>query len=144
MEGRLEWTKLQVKLWFQPHLSLGAVHGTRCMFIPWGCPGQMLVPCRLCSNGPRLVGLRSSMRGGLEMVEQLRELTRLLEAKEYQSRMEGVGQLIEHCRAKPELITANLVQVSVTPHLSCLSPQCMQLQSGKLGRGLDIVPDPPG
>ena len=70
------------------------------------------------------------MRGGLEMVEQLRELTRLLEAKEYQSRMEGVGQLVEHCRAKPELITANLVQVSVTPHLSCLSPQCLQLQSG--------------
>lgn len=104
----------------------------------------MLVPRRLCSNGPRLVGLRSSMRGGLEMVEQLRELTRLLEAKEYQSRMEGVGQLVEHCRAKPELITANLVQVSVTPHLSCLSPQCLQLQSGKLGRGLDIVPDPPG
>lgn len=104
----------------------------------------MLVPRRLCSNGPRLVGLCSSMRGGLEMVEQLRELTRLLEAKEYQSRMEGVGQLVENCRAKPELITANLVQVSVTPHLSCLSPQWVQLQSGKLGRGLDIVPDPPG
>ncbi|XP_027411560.1 TOG array regulator of axonemal microtubules protein 2 [Bos indicus x Bos taurus] len=80
-----------------------------------GLPGQD----GLCSNGPRLVGLRSSMRGGLEMVEQLRELTRLLEAKEYQSRMEGVGQLIEHCRAKPELITANLVQVfdAFTPRL---------------------------
>lgn len=84
------------------------------------------------------------MRGGLEMVEQLRELTRLLEAKEYQSRMEGVGLLVEHCRAKPALITANLVQVSATPHLSCFSPEWVQLQSGKLRRGLDIVPDPPG
>lgn len=73
----------------------------------------------LSSNGPRLAGLRSSMRGGLETVEQLRELTRLLEAKEYQSRMEGVGRLLEHCKAKPELITANLVQVfdAFTPRL---------------------------
>ncbi|XP_046517437.1 TOG array regulator of axonemal microtubules protein 2 isoform X3 [Equus quagga] len=73
----------------------------------------------LSSNGPQLAGLRSSMRGGLETVEQLRELTRLLEAKEYQSRMEGVGRLLEHCKAKPELITANLVQVfdAFTPRL---------------------------
>ncbi|KAI4547234.1 hypothetical protein MG293_003789 [Ovis ammon polii] len=80
-----------------------------------GLPGQD----GLSSNGPRLVGLRSSMRGGLEMVEQLRELTRLLEAKEYQSRMEGVGRLVEHCRAKPALIIANLVQVfdAFTPRL---------------------------
>ncbi|KAB0397946.1 hypothetical protein E2I00_016656 [Balaenoptera physalus] len=72
-----------------------------------GLPGED----GLSSSGPRLAGLRSSMRGGLETVEQLRELTRLLEAKEYQSRMEGVRQLLEHCKAKPELITANLVQV---------------------------------
>ncbi|XP_006835231.1 PREDICTED: protein FAM179A [Chrysochloris asiatica] len=70
-------------------------------------------------NGPRPVGLRSSVRGGMEMVEQLRELMRLLEAKDYQSRMEGVGQLLEYCKTKPELITANLVQVfdAFTPRL---------------------------
>ncbi|XP_066234705.1 TOG array regulator of axonemal microtubules protein 2 isoform X1 [Saccopteryx leptura] len=70
-------------------------------------------------SGPRLAGLRSSKRGGLEMVEQLRELTRLLEAKDPQSRMEGVGQLLGHCKATPELITANLVQVfdAFTPRL---------------------------
>ncbi|XP_057599038.1 TOG array regulator of axonemal microtubules protein 2 isoform X1 [Hippopotamus amphibius kiboko] len=73
----------------------------------------------LSSNGPRLVGLRSSTRDGLEMVGQLRELTRLLEAKEYQSRIEGVGRLLEHCKAKPELVAANLVQVfdAFTPRL---------------------------
>lgn len=54
------------------------------------------------------------------MAEQLRELTRLLEAEEYQSRMEGVGWLLEHCKAKSELITANLVQVSAAPSLPCL------------------------
>ncbi|XP_037382812.1 TOG array regulator of axonemal microtubules protein 2 [Talpa occidentalis] len=80
-----------------------------------GLPGEH----GLSSNGPRLMGLRSSTRGGLEMVEQLRELTQLLEAKEYQSRMDGVGRLLEHCKAKPELITTNLVQVfdAFTPRL---------------------------
>lgn len=47
------------------------------------------------------------------MVEQLRELLRLLEAKDFQSRMEGVGRLLEHCKAQPDLITTNLVQVSL-------------------------------
>ncbi|KAJ8796292.1 hypothetical protein J1605_018089 [Eschrichtius robustus] len=80
-----------------------------------GLPGED----GLSSSGPRLAGLRSSIWGGLETVEQLRELTRLLEAKEYQSRMEGVGRLLEHCKAKPELITANMVQVfdAFTPRL---------------------------
>lgn len=121
MEGKLGWTALQVKLLFQPHLSLGLVHGTGDVSIPWGCPGQTLLPRRLSSSGPQLAGLRSSTRGGLEMAEQLRELTRLLEAEEYQSRMEGVGRLLEHCKAKPELITANLVRVSAAPSLPCLS-----------------------
>ncbi|XP_046297512.1 TOG array regulator of axonemal microtubules protein 2 isoform X1 [Marmota monax] len=74
---------------------------------------------RLGSNGPRRVGLRSSAWGGVEAEEQLRELVRLLEAKEYQSRMDGVGRLLEHCKTKPELIIANLVQVfdAFTPRL---------------------------
>ena len=133
MEGKLGWTKLQVKLLFQPHLSLGVVRGTRDVSIPPGCPGQTLLPRRLSSSGPRLAGLRSSMRDGLEMVEQLRELTRLLEAKEYQSRMEGVGRLLEHCKAKPELITANMVQVSAAPSLPCLSLVGATLEN--LGQG---------
>ncbi|KAI5770922.1 TOGARAM2 [Gulo gulo luscus] len=80
-----------------------------------GLPGED----GLSSNGLRLAGLRSSVRGGLLVAEKLRELTRLLEAKEYQSRMEGVGRLLEHCKATPELITANLVQVfdAFTPRL---------------------------
>lgn len=96
-------------------------HRTGGASIPWGCPSQVLPPLRLRSNGPRLAGLRSSMRGGQEVVEQLRELTRLLEAKEYQSRMEGVARLLEHCKAKPELIAANLVQVSAATLLPSTS-----------------------
>nr|XP_036290770.1 TOG array regulator of axonemal microtubules protein 2 [Pipistrellus kuhlii]KAF6329404.1 TOG array regulator of axonemal microtubules 2 [Pipistrellus kuhlii] len=80
-----------------------------------GLPGED----GLSSNDPRLAELRSSRRGGSEMAEQLRELTRLLEAKDYQSRVAGVGRLLEHCQARPELITANLVQVfdAFTPRL---------------------------
>ncbi|XP_046925801.1 TOG array regulator of axonemal microtubules protein 2 isoform X2 [Lynx rufus] len=80
-----------------------------------GLPGED----GLSSNGPRLAGLRPSMHSGPEVVEWLRELTRLLEAREYQSRMEGVGRLLERCKAEPELITANLVQVfdAFTPRL---------------------------
>lgn len=77
--------------------------------------------------------MHSSLRGGMEIAERLRELTRLLEAKEYQSRMEGVGRLLEHCETKPELIMANLVQVRAAQH--CLSPVSswwVQLQLGKL------------
>ncbi|KAM6221126.1 TOG array regulator of axonemal microtubules protein 2 [Rhynchocyon petersi] len=73
----------------------------------------------LSYNGLRPMGLRSSTRGGTDMVEQLRELMPLLEAKDYQSRMDGVGRLLEYCKTKPELITTNLVQVfdAFTPRL---------------------------
>ncbi|XP_029792185.1 TOG array regulator of axonemal microtubules protein 2 isoform X2 [Suricata suricatta] len=86
----------------------------------------------LSSNGPRLAGLRSSMHGGPEVAERLRELTRLLEAKEYQSRMEGVGQLLQHCQAEPELIAANLVQASG-----------LQQESEPVGPGVSCQDDPP-
>nr|KAF6430429.1 TOG array regulator of axonemal microtubules 2 [Molossus molossus] len=80
-----------------------------------GLPGEG----GLRSNGPRLVGLCSSRWGGSELAEQLRELARLLEAKDPPARMEGVRQLLEHCKARPELIAANLAQVfdAFTPRL---------------------------
>ncbi|XP_007937008.2 TOG array regulator of axonemal microtubules protein 2 [Orycteropus afer afer] len=95
----------------------------------------------LGSNGPRLVGLRSSMRGGLEMVEQLRELMRLLEAKEYQSRMEGVGQLLEYCKTKPELITTNLIQIfdAFTPRLQDSSKKVNQWALESLAKMIPLL-----
>ncbi|KAB1266962.1 TOG array regulator of axonemal microtubules protein 2 [Camelus dromedarius] len=105
--------------------------------------GSDLLPYRLSSNGPRLTGLRSSMRGGLEMVGQLRDLTRLLEAKDYQSRMEGVGQLLEHCKAKPELITTNLVQVfaAFTPRLQDSNKKVNQLALESLAKMVPLLRD---
>ncbi|KAL1783703.1 FAM179A isoform X4 [Sigmodon hispidus] len=95
----------------------------------------------LGSNGPRLMGLRSSMRGGVEMADQLRELTRLLEAKEFPARMEGVGKLLEYCKAKPELIAANLVQVfdAFTPRLQDSNKKVNQWALESLAQMLPIL-----
>uniref|UniRef100_A0A8C6AYD1 TOG array regulator of axonemal microtubules 2 n=1 Tax=Monodon monoceros TaxID=40151 RepID=A0A8C6AYD1_MONMO len=80
-------------------------------------------------------------RGGLEMAEQPRELTRLLEAEEYQSRMEGVGRLLEHCKAKPELITANLVRVfdAFTPRLQDSNKKVNQWVLESLSRMMPLL-----
>ncbi|XP_004452396.3 TOG array regulator of axonemal microtubules protein 2 [Dasypus novemcinctus] len=104
-----------------------------------GLPGEDRLGC----NGPRLGGLRFSMRGGVEVVEQLRELTHLLESKEYQSRMEGVGQLLEHCKAKPELITANLVQVfdAFTPRLQDSNKKVNQWALESLAKMIPLLRD---
>ncbi|XP_032609153.1 TOG array regulator of axonemal microtubules protein 2 isoform X1 [Hylobates moloch] len=83
------------------------------------CENGLPIKEGLSCNGPRLVGLRSTLQGHREMVEQLQEVTRLLEAKDFRSRMEGVGRLLETCKAKPELVSAHLVQVfdAFTPRL---------------------------
>ncbi|XP_006524462.1 TOG array regulator of axonemal microtubules protein 2 isoform X4 [Mus musculus] len=104
--------------------------------------GQPLLPPRLGSNGPRLMGLRSSsVRGSVETSEQLRELTRLLEAKEFQARMEGVGKLLEYCKAKPELVAANLVQVFdvFTPRLHDSNKKVNQWALESLAQMLPIL-----
>ncbi|KFO23318.1 Protein FAM179A [Fukomys damarensis] len=94
------------------------------------------------SSGPRLA-VRSSLRGGTEIAEQLRELTRLLEAKEYQSRMEGVGRLLEHCKTKPELIIANLVQVfdAFTPRLQDSNKKVNQWALESLAKMIPLLKD---
>ncbi|XP_053445056.1 TOG array regulator of axonemal microtubules protein 2 isoform X2 [Nycticebus coucang] len=83
------------------------------------CENGLPIKEGLSSNGSRLLGLRASLRGAGEMGEQLRELTRLLEAKDCRSRMEGVARLLQHCKAKPQLISSHLVQVfdAFTPRL---------------------------
>ncbi|KAM6179262.1 TOG array regulator of axonemal microtubules protein 2 [Erethizon dorsatum] len=94
------------------------------------------------SSGPRLA-VHSSLRGGIEIAQQLRELTRLLEAKEYQSRMEGVGRLLEHCKTKPELIMANLVQVfdAFTPRLQDSNKKVNQWALESLTKMIPILKD---
>ncbi|NXK50474.1 TGRM2 protein, partial [Chauna torquata] len=53
---------------------------------------------------------RSSLRT-VEETEQLKELNKLLTAKEFQIRMEGVVLLLDHCKSNPKLISANIVQI---------------------------------
>ncbi|XP_019590822.2 TOG array regulator of axonemal microtubules protein 2 [Rhinolophus sinicus] len=105
------------------------------------CENELPGEDRLGPSGRRLVGLRSSLRGGAEAVEQLRELMRLLEAKDYQSRMEGVGRLLEHCKAKPDVITSNLAQVfdAFTPRLQDANKKVNQWALEALAKMVPLV-----
>ncbi|XP_062934758.1 TOG array regulator of axonemal microtubules protein 2 [Cynocephalus volans] len=107
------------------------------------CENGLPIEEGLGPRGPRLAGPRSSLRGGVEMVEQLRALTRLLEAKEYQSRMEGVGRLLEHCSTKPEVIAANLVQVfdAFTPRLQDSNKKVNQWALESLANMIPLLKD---
>ncbi|XP_071996067.1 TOG array regulator of axonemal microtubules protein 2 isoform X2 [Engystomops pustulosus] len=46
-----------------------------------------------------------------EVTEQLKELTKLLTAKEYQNKMDGVTLLLEHCRNNLKFVTSNITQI---------------------------------
>ncbi|NWR54308.1 TGRM2 protein, partial [Bucorvus abyssinicus] len=47
----------------------------------------------------------------LEETEQLNELSKLLTAKEFQTRMRGVVLLLDYCKSSPQLISTNIVQI---------------------------------
>uniref|UniRef100_A0A8D2LWK4 TOG domain-containing protein n=1 Tax=Varanus komodoensis TaxID=61221 RepID=A0A8D2LWK4_VARKO len=53
---------------------------------------------------------RSSLRS-LEVMEQLKELNKLLMAKEFQIRMQGITLLTEHCKNNPQLVSSNIIQI---------------------------------
>ncbi|NXI68989.1 TGRM2 protein, partial [Anseranas semipalmata] len=59
---------------------------------------------------PRQTVRHTSLRT-VEEIEQLKELNKLLTAKEFQTRMEGVVLLLDHCKSNPKLISANIVQI---------------------------------
>ncbi|NXC39322.1 TGRM2 protein, partial [Penelope pileata] len=59
---------------------------------------------------PRQTVRRASFRT-VEEIEQLKELNKLLTAKEFQTRMQGVMVLLDHCKSNPQLISANIVQI---------------------------------
>lgn len=46
-----------------------------------------------------------------EVTEQLKELHKLLTAKEYQNKMDGVTLLLEHCKNNVKFVTSNLTQI---------------------------------
>ncbi|NXT44211.1 TGRM2 protein, partial [Pelecanoides urinatrix] len=59
---------------------------------------------------PRQTVRRTSLQT-VEETEQLKELYKLLTAKEFQTRMEGVVLLLDHCKSRPQLISTNIVQI---------------------------------
>lgn len=52
-----------------------------------------------------------TLRLAVEEMELLQKLYNLLEAKGFQTRMEGVALLLDLCKSSPQLISTNIVQV---------------------------------
>ncbi|XP_075060487.1 TOG array regulator of axonemal microtubules protein 2 isoform X2 [Mixophyes fleayi] len=46
-----------------------------------------------------------------EVTEQLKELNKLLTAKEYQNKMDGVTLLLEHCKNNVKFVSSNITQI---------------------------------
>ncbi|XP_054839018.1 TOG array regulator of axonemal microtubules protein 2 isoform X2 [Eublepharis macularius] len=59
---------------------------------------------------PQPMARHSSLRS-LEVMEQLKELNKMLVAKEFQKRMEGIMLLMEHCKNNPQLVSSNVIQI---------------------------------
>ncbi|XP_068252419.1 TOG array regulator of axonemal microtubules protein 2-like [Nyctibius grandis] len=55
--------------------------------------------------------VRHMPRRTVEETEHLEELYKLLTAKEFQTRMEGVVLLLDQCKSSPQLISTNIVQI---------------------------------
>ncbi|KAM3930853.1 TOG array regulator of axonemal microtubules protein 2 [Leptodactylus fuscus] len=53
-----------------------------------------------------------------EVTEQLKELSKLLTAKEYQNKMDGVTLLLEHCKNNVKFVTSNITQI-----FDCFNPR---------------------
>ncbi|XP_053315473.1 TOG array regulator of axonemal microtubules protein 2 [Spea bombifrons] len=66
------------------------------------------------SPGPRRQPVRAA-----EVTEQLKELNKLLTAKEYQSKMEGITLLLDHCKNNGKFVSSNITQIfdSFNPRL---------------------------
>uniref|UniRef100_A0A8C7E513 TOG array regulator of axonemal microtubules 2 n=1 Tax=Naja naja TaxID=35670 RepID=A0A8C7E513_NAJNA len=52
----------------------------------------------------------SSLRS-IEVMEQLKELNKLLVAKEFQIRIDGIALLMDHCKKNPHFVSSNIVQI---------------------------------
>ncbi|XP_030051993.1 TOG array regulator of axonemal microtubules protein 2 isoform X2 [Microcaecilia unicolor] len=54
-----------------------------------------------------------------EVTEQIKELSNLLTAKDFQDKMEGVTLLLQHCKNNPHFVSSNIIQIfdSFTPRL---------------------------
>uniref|UniRef100_UPI00398EEE20 TOG array regulator of axonemal microtubules protein 2-like isoform X2 n=2 Tax=Pristiophorus japonicus TaxID=55135 RepID=UPI00398EEE20 len=59
---------------------------------------------------PKLMARRVIVRS-VESVEQVKQLNKLLSAKEFQERMQGISLLLQHCETNPRFVTANVVNI---------------------------------
>ncbi|XP_040207794.1 TOG array regulator of axonemal microtubules protein 2 [Rana temporaria] len=76
-------------------------------------PAEAQEPEAQESPVPRKTPVRAA-----EVTEQLKELSKLLSAKEYQSKMDGVTLLLEHCKNNAKFVASN-----ITPIFDAFNPR---------------------
>uniref|UniRef100_A0A4W3GIC7 TOG domain-containing protein n=1 Tax=Callorhinchus milii TaxID=7868 RepID=A0A4W3GIC7_CALMI len=79
----------------------------------------------------------------MESVEQVKELSKLLCAKDFQERMRGINLLLQHCEANPGFVTANLVNIfdAFTPRLQDSNKKVNQLALRSMATMVMVLKD---
>lgn len=68
-------------------------------------------PSQTARQKARQTVRQTARRPSQEETEQRQELCKLLTAEDFQTRMEGVMLLLDHCKNNPQLISTNISQV---------------------------------
>ncbi|XP_072103233.1 TOG array regulator of axonemal microtubules protein 2-like [Mobula birostris] len=91
---------------------------------------------------PGLVPHHSSLHS-VEMVEKVKQLNRMLTAKEFQERMQGISLLRQHCEADPRFVTSNIVDIfdAFTPRLQDSNKKVNQFALQSLVTMIPVLKD---
>ncbi|XP_059838819.1 TOG array regulator of axonemal microtubules protein 2-like isoform X2 [Hypanus sabinus] len=96
-------------------------------------------------NTSQQLGLPShhSSLHGVEMVEKVKQLNKMLTAKEFQERMQGISQLQEQCEANPRFVTSNIVDIfdAFTPRLQDSNKKVNQFALQSLVTMIPVLKD---
>ncbi|XP_072912109.1 TOG array regulator of axonemal microtubules protein 2-like isoform X2 [Hemitrygon akajei] len=106
---------------------------------------DLLTTGRTEQNTSQQLGLPShhSSLHGVEMVEKVKQLNKMLTAKEFQERMQGISQLQEQCEANPRFVTSNIVDIfdAFTPRLQDSNKKVNQFALQSLVTMIPVLKD---
>ncbi|XP_051880567.1 TOG array regulator of axonemal microtubules protein 2-like [Pristis pectinata] len=91
---------------------------------------------------PRLVSHQPSLRSA-ETVEQVKQLSKMLTAKDFQERMQGTSLLLQHCETNPRFVTSNIVDIfdAFTPQLQDSNKKVNQFALQSLVTMIPVLKD---
>ncbi|KAK2531925.1 hypothetical protein Q9233_005585 [Columba guinea] len=94
------------------HLKINEMHPILdALVFPESVSDVPMPPSQTASQKARQTVRQTARRPSQEETEQRQELCKLLTAKDFQTRMEGVMLLLDHCKNNPQLISTNISQI---------------------------------